>query len=243
MLAVTIERLGDSNAEIVAALGTRSGNISGHGGGHISKWPGRVNRGMDLADSLLLPRISPLLLAKSGFASLLNNTFATAMSVISLIANEVGNESYGVINLGCSNGVCCCGISPGAASKNTTRRRAYLQHAGKRPERSRFSAKYARPRLPRGKNVSMEYRFAGGKPERIEEVAAELARLNPDVILAIGGDVVPAAQKATKTIPIVIWVSNDPVQSGIVASLAHPGGNTTGITLILDELAGKDWSY
>ncbi len=90
-----------------------------------------------------------------------------------------------------------------------------------------------------GKNVSMEYRFAGGKPERIEEVAVELARLNPDVILAIGGDVVPAAQKATKTIPIVMWVSNDPVQSGIVASLAHPGGNTTGITLILDELAGK----
>jgi putative tryptophan/tyrosine transport system substrate-binding protein len=90
-----------------------------------------------------------------------------------------------------------------------------------------------------GKNVSMEYRFAGGKPERLIEVAAELARLNPDVILAFGGDVVPAAQKATKTIPIVMWVSNDPVQSGIVASLANPGGNTTGITLILDELAGK----
>ena len=90
-----------------------------------------------------------------------------------------------------------------------------------------------------GKNVSIEYRFAGGKPERLGEVAAELARLNPDVILALGGDVVPAAQKATKTIPIVMWVSNDPVQSGIVASLSHPGGNTTGITLILDELAGK----
>jgi len=90
-----------------------------------------------------------------------------------------------------------------------------------------------------GKNVSMEYRFAGGKPERIEEAATELARLNPDVILAFGGDVMPAAQKATKTIPIVMWVSNDPVQAGIVASLAHPGGNITGITLILDELAGK----
>jgi len=90
-----------------------------------------------------------------------------------------------------------------------------------------------------GKNLSVEYRFAGGKPERLTEVAAELARLNPDVILALGGDVVPAAQKATKTTPIVMWVSNDPVQSGIVASLAHPGGNITGITLILDELAGK----
>ena len=90
-----------------------------------------------------------------------------------------------------------------------------------------------------GQNLSVEYRFAGGKPERLMEAAADLARQNPDVIFALGGDVVPAAQKATKTIPIVMWVSNDPVQSGIVASLAHPGGNITGITLILDELAGK----
>jgi len=90
-----------------------------------------------------------------------------------------------------------------------------------------------------GQNLLVDYRFAGGKPERLTELAADLARLNPDVIFAIGGDVVPAAQKATKTIPIVMLVSNDPVQSGIVASLAHPGGNITGITLILDELAGK----
>jgi putative tryptophan/tyrosine transport system substrate-binding protein len=90
-----------------------------------------------------------------------------------------------------------------------------------------------------GKNLSMDYRFAGGKPERLTEAAADLVRLNPDVIFAVGGDVVPAAQKATKTIPIVMWISNDPVQTGIVASLAHPGGNITGITLILDELAGK----
>jgi len=90
-----------------------------------------------------------------------------------------------------------------------------------------------------GQNLSIEYRFASGKPERLMELAVELAKLNPDVIFALGGDVVPAAQKATKTIPIVMWGSNDPVQAGIVASLAHPGGNTTGITLILDELAGK----
>ena len=90
-----------------------------------------------------------------------------------------------------------------------------------------------------GQNLLVDYRFAGGKPERLTEVAAEMVRLNPDVILALGGDVVPAAQKATKTIPIVMVVSNDPVQAGIVASLAHPGGNITGITLIIDELAGK----
>jgi putative ABC transport system substrate-binding protein len=90
-----------------------------------------------------------------------------------------------------------------------------------------------------GQSISIEYRFAGGKPERLTGAAVELVRLNPDVIFALGGDVVPAAQKATKTIPIVMWASNDPVQAGFVASLAHPGGNITGITLILDELAGK----
>ncbi len=90
-----------------------------------------------------------------------------------------------------------------------------------------------------GQNLSVEYRFAGGKPERLTEVAADLVRLSPDVIFALGGDVVPAAQKATKTIPIVMLVSNDPVRTGIVGSLAHPGGNITGVTLILDELAGK----
>jgi putative ABC transport system substrate-binding protein len=90
-----------------------------------------------------------------------------------------------------------------------------------------------------GRNLLVEYRFAGGKPERLAEAAVELARLNPDVIFALGGDVVPAAQKATKTIPIVMWASNDPVQMGFVTSLAHPGGNITGVTLILDQLAGK----
>ena len=59
------------------------------------------------------------------------------------------------------------------------------------------------------------------------------------MVLAFGGDVVPVAQKATKTIPIIMWASNDPVQAGLVTSLAQPGGNTTGITLILDQLAGK----
>jgi putative ABC transport system substrate-binding protein len=90
-----------------------------------------------------------------------------------------------------------------------------------------------------GQNFLLDYRFAGGKPERLPDLAADLVRLNPDVILALGGDVVPAAQKATKSIPIVMLVSNDPVEAGIVASLAHPGGNITGVTLILDELAGK----
>jgi len=88
-------------------------------------------------------------------------------------------------------------------------------------------------------NIAIEHHFADGRPQRLPELAAELVRSRPDVILALGGDVVPFAQSSTKTIPIVMWVSNDPVQAGLVASLARPGGNVTGVTLILDELAGK----
>jgi putative ABC transport system substrate-binding protein len=90
-----------------------------------------------------------------------------------------------------------------------------------------------------GETLVMEHHFADGRPQRLPELATELVRSKPDVILALGGDVVPFAQKSTKTIPIVMWVSNDPVETGFVASLAHPGGNVTGVTLILDELAGK----
>jgi putative ABC transport system substrate-binding protein len=88
-------------------------------------------------------------------------------------------------------------------------------------------------------NLVIEHHFADGRPQRLPELAAELVRSKPDVILALGGAVVPFAQSSTKTIPIVMWVSNDPVQARLVASLARPGGNVTGVTLILDELAGK----
>jgi len=90
-----------------------------------------------------------------------------------------------------------------------------------------------------GKNIAIEPRYAEGKPERLPELATELVRLRPDVILALGGDVASPAKQATGTIPIVVQVSNDPVQSGLVASIGRPGGNLTGVTLIHDELAGK----
>jgi len=64
-------------------------------------------------------------------------------------------------------------------------------------------------------------------------------QLKPDLIFAYGGDVAPRAKQATNSIPIVALVSNDPVQSGLVASVGRPGANVTGITLIYDELAGK----
>ena len=90
-----------------------------------------------------------------------------------------------------------------------------------------------------GQNIVLEYRFAEGRPERMPELAADLVRLNPDMIFALGGDVAPAISKATRTIPIAFAVSTDPVTSGLVQSLARPGGNATGVTFLLDELAAK----
>jgi ABC-type uncharacterized transport system substrate-binding protein len=90
-----------------------------------------------------------------------------------------------------------------------------------------------------GKTIAIEYRYAEGKAERLANLAVELVQLKSDVIFAYGGDVAPYAKQATASIPVVVMVSNDPVQSGLVTSIRQPGFNITGITLIYDELAGK----
>jgi putative ABC transport system substrate-binding protein len=90
-----------------------------------------------------------------------------------------------------------------------------------------------------GQNLLTEYRYAEGKSERLPDLAAELVRLQPDVLLAAGGDVAPFAVKATRTIPIVFIMSADPQQLGMVASLARPGGNATGVSFLMDEIASK----
>ncbi|MBI3625081.1 MAG: hypothetical protein HY215_02870, partial [Candidatus Rokubacteria bacterium] len=83
-----------------------------------------------------------------------------------------------------------------------------------------------------GENLVIEYRFAEGKTERFPALAAELVRLNPDVMVTLGSAAALAAKKATGTIPVVMGSSLDPVREGIVASLARPGGNVTGMTII-----------
>ncbi len=88
-----------------------------------------------------------------------------------------------------------------------------------------------------GKNIAAEYRFAEGAPERLPNFARELVRLNVDIIVAPGSGT-RAAKKATDTIPIVITYG-DPVGQGLVASLAHPGGNVTGLSGFISELGGK----
>jgi ABC-type uncharacterized transport system substrate-binding protein len=92
-----------------------------------------------------------------------------------------------------------------------------------------------------GQNIAIEYRYAEGKPDRYSELAAELVRLNVDIIVVAGGSrPVRAAKNATKTIPIVMTGAGlDPVEAGLVESLARPGGNVTGLTLLSAELGGK----
>jgi ABC-type uncharacterized transport system substrate-binding protein len=90
-----------------------------------------------------------------------------------------------------------------------------------------------------GQNITIEYRRAAGKVERLPELAEELVRLNVDLIVVRSTPVVQAAKNATATIPIVMLGTADPVRSGFVASLARPGGNITGMSSIMPELAGK----
>jgi putative ABC transport system substrate-binding protein len=90
-----------------------------------------------------------------------------------------------------------------------------------------------------GKTIAIVYRSAEGKPERLPALAAELVQLPVDVIFAQSGQVAEAAKDATTTIPIVTVSGADPVAIGLVASLARPGGNITGLSLMSAELAGK----
>ena len=90
-----------------------------------------------------------------------------------------------------------------------------------------------------GRNYIIEYRSADGRSERFPDLAAELVRLKVDVILTRGTPAVMAAKSATGTIPVVMAASGGPVLSGVVASLARPGGNVTGLSAIVAELIGK----
>ena len=90
-----------------------------------------------------------------------------------------------------------------------------------------------------GRNLMIEYRYAEGKPERYPALAAELVALKVDVIVSANTLGTLAAKQATKTIPIVFVGAADPVQSGLVTSLARPGGNATGLSALSPELVGK----
>jgi putative tryptophan/tyrosine transport system substrate-binding protein len=90
-----------------------------------------------------------------------------------------------------------------------------------------------------GRNIVIEYRYAEGQLDRLPILAGQLVGLQPNVILAIGGDVSPIAKKVVEKIPLVFVSSADPEQLGLVESLRRPGGNATGVTLLQDALASK----
>jgi len=90
-----------------------------------------------------------------------------------------------------------------------------------------------------GRNLVVEWRFADGKFERLPEYAAELVRLNVDALVAVASGAIGAAQRATRTIPIVMATTGDPVASGFVKSLSRPGGNITGLSSLGGDTGGK----
>lgn len=94
-----------------------------------------------------------------------------------------------------------------------------------------------------GKNILLEYRYAAGKLDRMPELVAELVQLKPTVILVTAVPAIRAAKEATKTIPIVIISTVDPVAAGMADSLARPGGNITGPALLTRDLSPKRLNY
>jgi putative ABC transport system substrate-binding protein len=90
-----------------------------------------------------------------------------------------------------------------------------------------------------GKNILFEYRDIGVTQERIPGLVAELVQLKVDVLVVSTGPMIRVAKRATKTIPIVMVTTEDPVATGLIDSLARPGGNVTGLTLLTRELSGK----
>ena len=90
-----------------------------------------------------------------------------------------------------------------------------------------------------GKDIAIEYRYAEGNIESLQDFAAELIRLKVDILVVAGSEATVAAKRATKEIPIVMANVGDPIARGIVASLARPGGNVTGLTSVSTDLSGK----
>ena len=92
-----------------------------------------------------------------------------------------------------------------------------------------------------GQSIAFEFQWADGQYDRLPALGADLARSKVNVIVAVGGAAARAAQQATRTIPIVMVAVNDPVGSGLIPSLAHPGGNVTGTSLMAPDLVGKQF--
>ncbi len=152
-------------------------------------------------------------------AGLLSILFAVTLLVVGVIAEAQQRKKVPLIGYLSAGGDAASESTRAEAIRLALRERGYIE----------------------GQNIATEYRYTEGKVDRFPELAAELVRLKVDVLVAAGGDrLVRAAKNATKTIPIVMTGSGlDPVKAGLVESLARPGGNVTGLTILTAELGGK----
>jgi len=136
-----------------------------------------------------------------------------------------------------------CGRWPGQAPARPWRLGFLAPAAANQPETmAQYAALWAGLRelgYIEGENLVVEYRYAGGQDERLPTLAGELAQLKVDLIVAAGPGAAKAAKDATTTIPVVVPTSNAPVETGLVASLARPGGNVTGLSLMAPMLGSK----
>ena len=130
---------------------------------------------------------------------------------------------------------------PAHAQKQATTPRIGVLYLGAPPNANldAFIQGLRELRYVEGKNILIEYRFAEGKAERLPELARELVLLKVDAIYTAGTPAIFALKAATKTIPIVFFSTSDPIGMGVVASLAHPGGNITGISVLASDLWPK----
>jgi len=115
---------------------------------------------------------------------------------------------------------------------------AWIESNGSRPPRGFVTGLRERGYIE-GQSIIIEYRSAQGRYERLSEIAVELVRLRPDVIVADGNDATDAVKKATATIPVVFATHGDPIGRRLVNSLSRPGGNITGLSFLSVELSGK----
>jgi ABC-type uncharacterized transport system substrate-binding protein len=136
-------------------------------------------------------------------------------------------------------GVLAATIASDAQGPATVRRVGYLTPISQPAREDAFRQELRRLGYAEGQNIAIEYRSADGRFERLPELAAELVDLKVDVIVAVVTQAALAAQKATSTIPIVMVGVSDPVGSGLVASLARPGGNVTGTSSRTTDVVGK----